>query len=375
MTRRFTVVALSVALVAASMGAMGGTASALPSQPPVAGDSVSFGAPASLDSSVQYAPVDRPGPPLSVPAALLDQSLACSPNLESAGRKPVLFLPSTWIGPVINFSWNYQRAFEADHRPYCLLTLPDRGTSDMQVSSEYVVYAIRTMHQRSGHRVDMIGHGQGGMIGRWATRFWPDIRPMVDDIVGFGPSNHGSNPVLCQLACQPSVWQQTIGARFLKALNADQETFAPISYTVVYTRVVDEFITPNLDEDLLSVSALHTGTGQINNVATQDICITNVNEHMLLGTADPVAYALAIDAIDHPGPADPARIDRSVCTQLLQPGVDPVALPVNVAEVAATFAVVYATFPRTLAEPPLLPYVYRCASESPREEACSGSEG
>ena len=38
---------------------------------------------------------------------------------------------------------------------------------------------------------------------------------------------------------------------------------------------------------------------------------------------DPVAYALVIDALDHHGPAQPARIDPSVCGQLYQPGVDP----------------------------------------------------
>lgn len=348
--RQFGLVVVSVGLLLAGMG---GTASALPAQPPAPG------AATVVDDPAQYAPVDQPGPPLSVPADLLEQSLACSPNVETAGRKPVLFLHATWIDPVINFSWNYQRAFDADHRPYCLLTMPNFGTSDIQVSAEYVVYAIRTMYQRSGHQVDIIGHSQGGMIGRWATRFWPDTRPMVDDIVGLGPSNRGSNPALCQLACQPAVWQQTIGSQFLTALNSGQETFAGISYTVVYTRIFDEFITPNLDDNVLGLSALHTGTGQISNVATQDICVTSINEHFLLGTSDPVAYALAINAIDHPGPADPARIDKSVCTQLLQPGVDPVMFPVRLAEVAATFAVVYTTAPRTLGEPPLMPYVHR----------------
>jgi len=309
-----------------------------------------------VDDPLRYAPVGRPGPPLSVPAAVLERSLACSPNVANAGRKPVLLIHATWVDPVINFSWNYQRAFTAAHRPYCLLTLPHRGTSDIQVSAQYVVYAIRAMHQRSGHKVDIVGHAQGGMIGRWATRFWPDTRPMVDDIVGLGPSNHGSNPAVCQLACQPAVWQQSIGSRFLTALNAGQETFAGISYTVVYTHL-DEFITPNLDDN--GLSSLHTGAGRISDVATQDICTTNTADHLLLGTSDPVAYALVIDALDHPGPADPARIDRSVCTQLLQPGVDPVTFPAYVAAGSVSLAVVFATYPRTLAEPPLMRYVYR----------------
>jgi pimeloyl-ACP methyl ester carboxylesterase len=342
--RRFALVVASAGLAVLSTAA---TASALPAPSPSHGEPFVVGGPA------QSAPVGRSGPSLRVPAALLAQSLVCSPNLETAGHKPVLLIHGTFVDPVINFSWNYQRAFDADHRSYCLLTMPNRATSDIQISAEYVVYAIRSMHERSGHQVDIIGHSQGGMIGRWATRFWPDTRPMIDDIVGLAPPNHGINPALCQLACQPAVWQLSIGSQFLTALNAGQETFAGISYTVVYTHF-DEIVTPNLDSN--GLSALHTGAGQISNVATQDICATNTADHFSLGTSDPVGYALAINAIDHSGPADPGRIDRSVCTQLLHPGVDPVAFPANAAVGATSVAVVYATYPRTLAEPPLMSY-------------------
>ena len=351
MIRRSLRALAPIPLLVAALAHQASADPALPTLPPVPA------APTAVVEPPHSAQMDSPGPPLSVPADLLEQSLACSPNLETAGRKPVLFIHGTLADPTVQFSWNYQRAFDANHRPYCLLTMPNRATSDIQVSAEYVVYAIRTMHQHSGHQVDIIGHSQGGMIGRWATRFWPDTRPMVDDIVGLAPSNHGINPAFCQLACQPSLWQQSIGSQFLTALNASQETFTGISYTVIYTHL-DERVTPNLDDN--GLSALHTGPGQIRNVATQDICATNTADHLTLGTYDPVGYALAINAIDHFGPADPARIDRSVCTQLLQPGVDPVTFPVIFAAAAISVAAIYATYPRTLAEPPLMPYVYRC---------------
>jgi hypothetical protein len=43
---------------------------------------------------------------------------------------------------------------------------------------------------------------------------------------------------------------------------------------------------------------------------------------MLVGTTDPVAWALIAGALDHPGPADPKRLASGVCTSLLMPGVD-----------------------------------------------------
>ena len=77
----------------------------------------------------------------------------------------------------------------------------------------------------------------------------------------------------------------------------------------------------------------------------------------MLGTADPVAYALAIDAMDHPGPADPSRIPSSVCTQLFMPGVNPVTFATDFASAAAVVSTTLATYPHVPAEPPLACYV------------------
>ncbi len=34
------------------------------------------------------------------------------------------------------------------------------------------------------------------LIGRWALRWWPDVRPMVSDVVGAAPDNHGTDVAL-----------------------------------------------------------------------------------------------------------------------------------------------------------------------------------
>jgi hypothetical protein len=80
-------------------------------------------------------------------------------------------------------------------------------------------------------------------------------------------------------------------------------------------------VQPNSGPD--ASAALHTGGGQITNVATQDVCPTDTYEHLGVGTVDPVAYALAVDALTHSGPADPSRIPQSVCSQQFMPGVNP----------------------------------------------------
>jgi hypothetical protein len=46
---------------------------------------------------------------------------------------------------------------------------------------------------------------------------------------------------------------------------------------------------------------------------------------------------LAVDALDHDGPADPKRIDSGVCAQQLQPGVNPATFPADSAAALADF--------------------------------------
>jgi hypothetical protein len=94
----------------------------------------------------------------------------------------------------------------------------------------------------------------------------------------------------------------------------------------------------------------------ITNVSVQDVCPADIVEHFGIGTYDPVAYALAIDALDNPGPADPARIPKSVCLPGVMPGVNLLTFPLSalkglIDDETSTGMTVYQ-------EPPLDCYVY-----------------
>jgi triacylglycerol esterase/lipase EstA (alpha/beta hydrolase family) len=305
--------------------------------------------------AITYAPPDQPGPPLSVSRDKLDASLECRGN-PARSREPVLLVPGTTVNPRADFSWNWEPALDKLGVAWCAVELPGNAMADIQVAGEYVVNGIRTLYARSGRRIAVIGHSQGGMVPRWALRFWPDTRRMVEDQIGLAPSNHGTvdADAICAVGCAPAIWQQRDSADFIKALNSYQETFPGISYTQVYTHT-DEVVVPNFDST--GSSSLHGGGGAITNVATQEICPLDFNEHLGVGTYDPVAYALAIDALQHPGPADPSRIPSSVCTQLLMPGVNPLTFATDFASAGAVVSTTLATYPHVAAEPPLRCYV------------------
>lgn len=337
---------------------------------------------ASASAAPAYAPLDRSGPALTVPVAKLNAALKCSPGLNTAKREPVLLSPATGVTADQNYSWNYERAFNMRGIPWCQVTMPQRTLGDIQVSAEYLVHSIRAMRARSGRKIAVMGHSQGGMSMRWTLRFWPDTRGMVEDVVGWAGSNHGTTQASkqsCSNGCVPASWQQASDSNFVPALNSFAETHAGISYTEVYTHN-DEVVTPNANDS--GSSSLHTGRGRIENEAIQDICPTDMNEHLNIGTIDPVAYSLAIDALEHDGPANPARISPTVCTQTAQPGVDQtnlntyrqilagapgllaVATPVNVVGV-----------PTPKSEPALRCYVFASCPQGFEQATCLNAHG
>jgi hypothetical protein len=304
-----------------------------------------------------YAPLDRPGPALSVPRDALRSAVSCTANVSSARRDPILLVPGTGLTPTTNFSWNYMRALTAAAVPWCSVTLPGNALGDIQIAGEYVVHALRYVHRLSGRKVDVLGFSQGGMVPRWALRFWPDTRALVDDVVGLAPSNHGTlDAEVCLAVCPAAFWQQRGTSPFIAALNSGAETFADIDYTVVYTRL-DEVVVPNLDAATGS-SSLRTGRGAITNVATQDLCPLNLSDHLALGSYDAVGYALAMDAFDHPGPAAVARIPSAVCSSPYHQGVNPLTFALDHAGYTTSVGAAVAAHPQSASEPALKPYVF-----------------
>ncbi len=296
------------------------------------------------------------GPPLSVSRAALDASLTCRGDLAGASERPVLLVPGTTLTPSLNFSWNYEKVFTAQGRPWCAVTLPKHAMGDIAVAGEYVVDAIRTMHRRADRRISVVGFSQGGMVPRWALKWWPDTRTMVDDLVGLDPSNHGTldaYPACAVGGCAPAIWQQQTGSRFLRALNAGAETWAGISYTQVYT-ATDEVVVPNVGPR--ASSRLDTGAGRRANVSVQSICPVHVSDHLSMGTSDPVGYALVQDALSHAGPASAARISRRVCLRDVFPGINRLTFPANFARVVAAAGTQLLVATRVPAEPALPAY-------------------
>jgi len=273
-----------------------------------------------------------PGPALTTPAGKLAKAMKCTGKLGGATRDPVLLIHGTFADSEINWSWNYVRALPAQHRTACTVDLPDVASGDAQVSTEYVVFALRRMAERSGRHVAIIAHSQGGLEARWALRFWPDIRGLLSDVITFGTPNHGAvfTDRSCGTpgSCAASMYQMRSDSNFLAALNRGKETVGRVPETVIGSSSDHVFVEAE-------AGRLHSSSRHVQNVTVQDLCPGRTVDHNGL-VYDAVSYALAIAALDHPGPARPGRIDPAVCDQQTMPYTTPEEANMKVASYTST---------------------------------------
>jgi len=296
----------------------------------------------------------QPGPPLATPGSALRDALTCNGELAGARRDPVLLVHGTFANSEINWSWNYKLALPARGEPSCTVDLPDVSAGDIQVSTEYVVYAIRVMARESGRRVAVIGHSQGGLEARWALRWWPDLRHLVSDVIMLATPNHGAlfPDVVCTapFVCSASLYQMESDSAFLAALNAGHETAGAVSFTAIVTTDDQTFVLP--EQGRIDGNRPH-----VTNVTVQDICPGHVVDHLGLAFDGPT-YAIVVDALDHAGPADPSRIDPAVCQTDTMPGVDRADAEARVMAYTATLLELLGpNGPKAEGEPPLACYV------------------
>jgi hypothetical protein len=244
----------------------------------------------------------------------------------------------------------------ANRYPVCTVTLPDAGMGDIQIQAEYVVSSIRTMAARSGRSVSVVGVSQGGMLPRWALKWWPDVRSLVGDVIGLAPDNHGISPALagvCNSPCPPATRQQLPGSQFLAALNGGDETPGRLSYSVISSAT---------DINVPPPSPALIGEKDDSNTQVQEICPGREVDHAHIGY-DAVAVALVLDALRRHGPARASRIPSTTCAKTYADPIDPGEVERQVAAGNQHFAANYGRAGLTGAEPALMEYATQPAPQ------------
>jgi triacylglycerol esterase/lipase EstA (alpha/beta hydrolase family) len=246
-------------------------------------------------------------PPLRT-AGGIARTLSCTSPFDD-DREPVLLVPGLTADQNIDFGWNYRPELIARGFDVCSIDLPAEGFGDVTISGEYLVGAVRYLYEHAGgRRVDVLGHSFGGLPPRWLTRWFPETRSMVDDIVTLASPHHGTTyGYVGWLGC-PACLQLWPSSDFLAALNRDDETPGDVDVTSLWT-ADDTRVLPQP-----AASALRGGGPHLTNLAIQQLCPGREVTHFAI-VIDPVVHDLVLDALTRPGPADPNRIQVD-CTAL-----------------------------------------------------------
>lgn len=244
----------------------------------------------------------------------LREATKCQAHDELRGaRGVVLLVHGTGEEREETWSWSYEPALRGSGFATCSVQLPDHGLGNFAVAAEYVVAGIRKASRRADSPVAVVGYSQGGALPVWAVKFWPGLATRVSDVVSLGGPFNGTqlgNEVCAAGQCAPLAWQLRQGSDHVAALRRDPIP-AGVDVTSVSTQY-DEIVRPQPEASQLDGAS---------NVMLQDVCAQDPSEHGLI-LGDPVAFALALDALTHDGPADPARLPDDVCEQTFIPHGD-----------------------------------------------------
>lgn len=192
---------------------------------------------------------------------------------------------------------------------------------DMQISSQYVAYAIHRISQLAGGTsTAIVTHSQGGPVTQWTLRFWPSTQKLTRAFIALSPDFSGIEILGTQASdfcvgdlCQASLWQQSIGSNYLQALREDD--FQQLVPTTTIWSHTDGIVNPPQDNAQLPAATV---------LSVQDLCPLRVTTHVQM-TVDSAAFALALDALDHGGKASISRARSqswSACFKVTGPNMD-----------------------------------------------------
>ena len=265
------------------------------------------------------APASAAEPQLTVPRAKLAAAFHCTDGIENASREPILLSTGTGTRGIELYG-TLKPAIDAYGHPACYVDFPDYMTADVQVSVQYLVFAIRKEARLADRPLAIYGISQGALLPRVALTYWPTLRAKVTDVIAAAGTQHGSNVVFgepCSASnpCPPAVWQQAAGSNFLSALNPQpDESPGPTAWTTVRS-LSDEVVQPQSGPH--PTSALRGAA----NIVIQSVCHGRQTGHIAT-VYDSVTWAALLDAVAHRGVAKVSRLPANVCSHKYASGLD-----------------------------------------------------
>ena len=312
-----------------------------------------------------YASASPSDAPYSLPESTLRSAIYIPPTFSaSSSAQPILMVPGTGAYGGSTYASNFAILFSETSTPSVspvYLNIPGALLNDAQINAEYVAYAINYLSSLANHaNISVMAWSQGNIDTQWALKYWPSTRSVVSDFICISPDFHGTVNayLLCPgfptLPCDPSIIQQEYTSAFITTLRADGGDAAYVPTTTVYS-AFDEVVQPQSGGASASAFLVGASNNQVQQLCP-DLPAGGVYTHEGV-LYNPLAYALAVDALTHDGPGESSRIDLdSLCSQVVTEGLslEDVVATEGLIPIAALNIVLYE--PKTLTEPAIMGY-------------------
>lgn len=166
----------------------------------------------------------------------------------STGKDPVIIVAGTFSPAFANEP--LAARLRSDGYKVYIFELPTLGLQDIRKTAKALnTFADNVRAQTGASKVDLIGHSQGGLVGRAYIK-WYGGASEVDSMISLGAPHYGTYTAnlatffgfgncLTITACE----QMSIGSSFLADLNAGKDTIGNVAYTNIYTNY-DELVRP-----------------------------------------------------------------------------------------------------------------------------------
>src|SRR4051794_5658319 len=249
-------------------------------------------------------------PQLTVPQAKLAAAFHCNGKIRNATKEPILL--STGTGATGGELYaSLKPVLDRYGHPSCYVDFPDYTTADVQISAQYLVFAIRKTERLADRSLAIYGISQGALLPRIALTYWPSLGRKVTDVIAAAGTQHGTTvgegSCSSSTPCAPAIWQQAADSNFLRALNGQpDESPGQTSWTTVRS-LNDQVVQPQNGPH--PTSALEGAS----NILIQRVCPGKKQDH--IGTIfDSVTFAALVDAVAHRGGAKTSRFPASTCS-------------------------------------------------------------
>ncbi|KAF2087370.1 alpha/beta-hydrolase [Saccharata proteae CBS 121410] len=314
-----------------------------------------------------YPKADTSDAPYDLSENTLRSAIHIPTTFTYGQKEPVILVPGTGNFGAETFAGNFIKLLTGvDYADPVWLNIPGGQLADLQTNTEFLAYAINYISGISQQRnVSVVSWSAGSLNMRWSGKYWPSTRKNVNNHIAISGDYHGTilADALCpgfpKVPCDPAVLQQTYDATFIKTLRANGGD-SPYVPTTNVVSTFDEVVQPQENENASGFATTDAHNVGITNVEVQNACYAQAagtlysHEGVLY---NPLAFALAKDALINGGPGQLSRVDTaSECQKIVADGLDFDDLLLTEASIPIAAFGLLAYQPKVLTEPAIKPY-------------------